>query len=255
MLRIGSRLLLALGSLVLGIASPALGAPINPVAYGSLTGTGLIDFDDVPAAPLPGVSIEGVLDLDGASFAERFAGQTLGVGGFGPFSDTVSGSPTDPLTLVAGAPGENLVAADLGGIIGIAGLGPVGFPDADANGEGAVAILFDEDTAEVGIEILGVDAASVGAIFQFFRRDGTLIDTVTVPLPVASLFVGFERELGTVDIAGVVITNDDLGGIGYDNLVFQQAVPEPSTGLLVAGTLLLLTTFPRVGRAPGAESS
>lgn len=227
----GLALTLGLGWMLVGLSASA--APINSASYGSLTGTGLVDFNGLPAAPLPGTAVDGILDLDGASFAERFAGQTLGSSGD---FDTLSGTPTDPLALVSGAVGENLVAANLGGIIGIAGLGPLGFPDAAANGEGSIAILFDDDTAEFGLEILGVDASTGGATFDFYQRDGTLIDSVTIALASDGLF-GFTRDGGLVDIAGVIITNDDLGGIGVDNVVFQLPIPEPSTALLLLSGL------------------
>ncbi len=232
------RLVLRLAFVLAALASPPAGAaPIDLASYGSLTGTGLVDFNDVPAAPFPGISTEGVLDLDGASFAERFDGQTLGSAGD---FDTLSGTPNDPLLLLAGAPGENLAAGNLGGIIGIAGLGPLGHPDPAANGEGTIAILFDDDTAEFGVEILGVDPSTGGATFDFYRRNGTLIDSVTVLLPSDGLF-GFVREAGVVDIAGIVISNDDVGGIAIDNVVFQEPIPEPSTALLLGAGLMALT--------------
>lgn len=227
-----------LASGMVGISASA--APINATSYGSLTSTGLIDFEDLVAAPFPGTAIEGVLDLDGASFAERFDGQTTGVAGN---FDTLTGSPTNPLTLVAGATGQNLVAANAGGI-GIAGLGPLGFPDLDANGEGALSILFDDDTSEFGLEIRGVDAGTGDLNLDFYRRDGTLIESVSFAL-VADGFFGFVRELGIIDIAGVAITNDDVGGVGVDNIVFQP-VPEPSTALsVVLGLAILARRQPR----------
>ncbi|MEM9353838.1 MAG: PEP-CTERM sorting domain-containing protein [Planctomycetota bacterium] len=224
------RLLFLAWSLVAAWAPSGHALPVNLTPYGSLTATGLVDFNSLPSAPFPGVSTEGVVDLDGASFAEHFAGQAIGVSGD---FDTVSGSPNDPLALVPGAVGENITVGNVGGIVAIAGLGPNAWPLASANGEGSLAILFDDDTAEFGLEILGVDPSTGGATFDFYRRNGTLIDSVTVPLP-SNGFFGFVRELDTVDIAGVVITNDDVGGIAIDNVVFQLPIPEPGTWTLAA---------------------
>ena len=41
----------------------------------TLTCTGVIAFDDVAGGPLPGTNYDGVLQSDGAGFAERFSGQ------------------------------------------------------------------------------------------------------------------------------------------------------------------------------------
>ncbi len=221
-------LVLLLG--ILGLSASA--APINPTAYGSLTSAALIDFESLAPGPFPGVSIDGVLVQTGASFAERFAGQTLGTSGT---FDTLSGTPTGPLSLVAGAPGQNLVAADAGGI-GIAGLGPLGYPDLSANGEGSIAMLFDVDTSEVGFEVRGVDAGTM--TLGFYRRDGSLIDTLNFAL--FNGFFGFTRDGGLADIAGVTITNDDVEGVGLDNFVFQP-IPEPGSGVMVVLGLLALS--------------
>lgn len=232
-MRSNARLFSPVSVIVAASTHVALATPIDPTPYGSLTGAGLVDFNSVPSAPFPGVSTEGVLDLDGASFAERFAGQSLGVAGD---FDTVSGTPNDPLSLVQGVIGQNITVGNVAGVVAIAGLGPNAWPLASANGEGSLAILFDNDTAEFGLEILGVDASTGDATFDFYRRNGTLIESVTAPLP-ANGFFGFVREFGTVDIAGVVMTNDDIGGIAIDNVVFQLPIPEPGTAalLLLAG--------------------
>jgi len=203
--------------------------PIDLTPYASLSVTGLEDFESLAAPPYPGAPFDGVVDLDGSAYAERFAGQTLGASGL---FDTLSGLPSGPLSLVAGAASQNLVAATLGSV-GVSGLGAAGFPAEDANGEGAFSILLDVDSAEFGIEILGANAGT--ATFDFYRRDGSLIESVTLTGLSDGLY-GFAREGGEIDIAGVSITNDDPAGIGFDNVRF--AVPEPgSAGLLALGLL------------------
>lgn len=233
-----ARKLLAVALITL--AGSAVAAPINTVLYSSLTVGGLEDFETLAAGPLPGTNYDAIVDLDGTAYAERFAGQTLGTSGD---FDTLSGTPTGSLSLVAGAANQNLVAADLGGV-GITGLGPLGYPLDGANGEGAFSILLDVDSAEFGIEIRGGNGGS--ATLRFFRRDGTLIDTVTLPGLTDGLY-GFAREAAVADIAGISITNDDPNGVGYDNVRFHQTqVPEPARGTLAA--LALAAVWARAGR-------
>ncbi len=73
-----------------------------------LSVAGLEDFESLAAGPFPGSNFDSVVDLSGSSYAERFAGQTLGTSGD---FDTLSGAPTGPLSLVAGAANQNLVVA------------------------------------------------------------------------------------------------------------------------------------------------
>ncbi|WP_101759027.1 hypothetical protein [Oceanicoccus sp. KOV_DT_Chl] len=122
-------------------------APINLVDYFSLSGTGLIDFQDIPT-PGGSVNFDSPLAVSGASFSERFTGQALSYSGA---SDVLSGSPLEPLSLQSGAIGENIRVAEEGSNKGIDGhsIGSFG-------GEGALALLFDQDQLEFGLAILGV---------------------------------------------------------------------------------------------------
>ena len=143
--------ILLAGCLNAGFAS----AYIIDAEYGDLSGNGGIDFDSL-ATGGAATNYNGIIDLDGASFAEHFFGQSLSVSGT---SDVLSGTPTGAPTLVIGAPGENLVVLDdptFGSVL--SGLGPEGFAAGyDAYGEGAIAILFDNEQAEFGFGYVGGD--------------------------------------------------------------------------------------------------
>ncbi|MBC7928046.1 MAG: PEP-CTERM sorting domain-containing protein [Bryobacteraceae bacterium] len=207
------------------VAVSSLAAPINLVPYANLTGTQLITFEDVAGGGAPGTSYNGIFQSGRTAFAERFLGQMLGVNGL---TDVLSGAPTGSLSLQAGAPGQNLNVFDDGtGLNVLNGLGPAGFPNFDALGEGAIALLFDFDQSEFGFRVVGGDGGS--AFLSFFRRNGTLIESITVS-NLSDTFYGFSRDGGLNDIAGISLYSDDDGGIAFDDLRHNVAgVPEPGT--------------------------
>ncbi|WP_287461418.1 PEP-CTERM sorting domain-containing protein [Accumulibacter sp.] len=235
-MKIKMRFVAALGAAA--TCAIAQAAPINQVAYASLTGTQVVTFDDVAGGAAPGTNYNGVFVSSGASFAERFAGQTnTPSGGF----DVLSGTPTASLSLAVGAPNQNLNVFINSGSQVLTGLGPSGFPDFNAIGEGSFAVLFSTDQSEFGFQLVGGNGGS--ATIDFFRRDGSLIDRIVVG-GLADAFYGFSREGGTFDIAGISIFNDDAAGIGFDNLKHDVksdgTVPEPGTVLLVGAALASL---------------
>lgn len=200
-------------------ATAAEAAPINEVDYFSLTVGQTIDFDSIAGGPAPGTNYDNLLNFGGILIGERFAGQTLSFIGN---SDSLSGSPTGPLTVIAGAPNQNLAIAEspIDGAFtnALTGIGPLGFPDFNGIGEGSVAILFDNDQSQFGFQSVGGNLGT--ANFDFFARDGSLIQTLT-PTNLTSNSFGFEREGGLNDIAGISIWNTDFGGIGFDNIIFD----------------------------------
>jgi len=194
-------------------------APINEVDYFSLTVGQTIDFESITGGAAPGTNYDELLNFGGVQIGERFAGQTLSFSGN---SDVLSGNPTGPLSVVAGEPNQNVAVttspADGAFTNVLAGLGPLGFPLFNAVGEGSVAILFDNDQSQFGFQSVGGNLGT--ANFDFFRRDGSLIETLT-PTNLTSDFFGFEREGNLNDIAGISIWNTDPAGIGFDNLIFD----------------------------------
>jgi hypothetical protein len=205
------------------IPLPALacGEPVCRVDPESLDLALVITFDEVPSGWDPGYRIDKPLRLPGASFAERFAGQDLGTAGD---FDTVSGSAFAPLTLLPGAPGQTLSVVRLFGSNILNGYGPAGYPQVNAQGEGAIAVLFDTDQPAFSFDVLGGEDGTMRV--QFLRRDGSEIHAIEITgLGRASL--GFLREGAEPDIAGFVLTNTDPQGIAVDNLRFG---PPPQLG-------------------------
>lgn len=228
-------------AIALVLSAGADAAVINQVSYASLTGTQLITFDNVAGGNPPGANYDGILVSGGASFAERFAGQVnTPVGGF----DVLSGKPTGPLSLTVGAPGQNLNVLTNAGSKVLDGLGPAGFPSRDAIGSGAFAVLFPNDTAQFGFQLIGSNNGT--ATLDFFMRDGALIDSIVLA-SLADTSYGFRRERGIQDIAGISIFNSDDGGIAFDNLQYDaRPLPVPGTLALLGLGLACLAARQRI---------
>ena len=217
----------------------AQAAPVNSVSYGSLTGTEIVDFDDLPSASASGTNYDSTFISRGVGFGERFSGQSLGSSGN---FDTLGSSASGALAVVAGTPNHNLDILFYAGSNVLTGLGPLGYPNFDAVGEGSFAALFSTDQSQFGFQLVGGNGGN--AFISFFHRDGSLIDTLTVG-SLADAFYGFSRDGGLKDIAGISIYNEDAGGIGFDNLKHDvesnvPGIPEPETyALMLAGLGLL----------------
>jgi hypothetical protein len=223
-------------------------AQITQVDPATLSGTQSVNFTGVAGGPSPGTNYDGLLVIDGVAFGERFAGQS--VSPLGVF-DELSGSPTGPLDLLAGSAGRNLAVftTPAGAVLG--GIGTLGFPAADALGEGAVSILFPTLQSEFGFRLAGGNGGS--AFLSFYRADGSLIGSSTLSnLPVGVSNYGFVRTGGIADIAGISLWNNDVTGFGIGSIRFNVAtgVPEPSTWAMMLLGFLSVGIALRRGRSP-----
>ena len=233
----------SLAAILLG-AGLAQAVPINQVAPATLTLTEVITFDDVPGGPSPGTNYDSILALNGASFAEHFAGQVVTHNS----GDVLSGLPEGPLTLQAGDPSQNLNVFLYNGTTNVLdGLGKTreDFPVERTIGEGAFAVLFQQNQTALSFDLVG---GNVGQAFvSFFGRDGSLIEAITLS-GLSDQSYGFVRDGGVWDIAGFSVYNNDPAGISIDNLRFDApatSVPEPSTLIIVGSGLLGMVVLRR----------
>jgi hypothetical protein len=198
------------------IAALACGAPVCLVDPATLTLPQIITFDDIQSGGGPGFKVDDILPLAGATFGERFAGQDVQDNNT---HDAIIGSALGPLTMMAGGKGQNLSVVHFGGTTVLNGYGAAGYPKREAQGEGAIAVLFDQDQSAFSFELRGGEAGV--ALVQFHRRDGTLIGSVAID-PTGEFAVGFMRNRGLDDIAGFVVTNTDPQGLAIDTLRFGK---------------------------------
>lgn len=240
----------------------ATAAPINQVGSSQLAGSEVVTFDEVDTKldtvnfSSTGTSYDGILISGGVAFGELFVGQVLTTSGE---FDVPSGSPTGPLKLQAGAPGQNLYPVTVGVSSlqplqvdnALAGLGHQGASSNGGIGEGAISILFSSDQSRFGVQLLKLNGGK--AYFDFFRNDGSLIQSFTATAA-SGYDLGFFREAGIKDIRGVTIWNDDPNGIAINNVRHDvasnvAAVPEPgAVAMVLAGGLVMLALAGKGGR-------
>jgi hypothetical protein len=192
-------------------------------------------FSIVDSFGLPDGEIPGIYNTSDLMIAESFAGQMVS-GGPGASFESVSGSLTNPLTLLVPA-AQNGVYITSGRLAGLA----QGLNDIDI-GEGLMSLLFTLDQATVGISLVGGNGGS--CTLDFFARDGSLLDSVALT-NLANLDYTFSSA--GPQFAGITISNTDPGGIGIDNLRFDppsdSVVPLPSSLVLLASGSLGMLAF------------
>ena len=223
----------------------ATSAAITQVSYSSVQANATEGFSGFSGLASP--YVDSTLGVSGMTVGKRFAGQQNGVNPvlFNFFIadsnfETLIGSPTGPLALEVGTPGRNLyVGADSASSLPSQGrmlssVGP-GNPTYGGTGvaEGTLAFLFDVDQSALAFKILaqqvwGGNNGADRTIMTFYRRDGSLIDTITlVSTDTLVMPLGFSRDGGIADIAGMTISTTDINGIAVDDFRYTSNVPTP----------------------------
>lgn len=221
-----------------GVALPFAARPVAaepdirrvPYAQVQLDLDAVITFETLPRRAEPGINLNAPMREGRAWFGEHLRGQTVAPSDTS--HDRLATGPALPLTVTPGLPGANLsVAYHRGfGSNALFPVGPVGFPARSARGEGAVAILFDQDQRAIGLRIHSDYAAPLGqarpqgsVTLSFYTRQGQLIARHVETLKRAINDLGFERSSDLPDIAALTVTNDDPGGIALDDILYQTA--------------------------------
>ncbi|PCH73733.1 MAG: hypothetical protein COC12_04665 [Rhodobacteraceae bacterium] len=213
---------------MLTLSASIVSAQVQSESYTTLARDldGRISFETLPQHPEPGFNLDAPMRFHGAWLGERLAGQVTS----GAPWDVIDGKPRVPLAVVPGKPGQNQSVALHRGFASNAlfPIGPGGFPAVGARGEGAVTILFDRDQAAFGLRIQADYADPLGnrpppgkVQMAFYTRKGMLIAWTERQLGYGITEIGWRRAGNIPDIAAVVITNTDPGGVAIDDIVFQ----------------------------------
>lgn len=225
-----------IGSIVVVACASTSLADIIQVDYATLPNEGMLDLSGLDdGTSKNGTNFDTLISRSGVRVGERFDGQDLTYDG--DFDVLDCASVTDPLTPLAGAANQNLYVKNLNMtylLIGGLGRAQGGYPDPRAAGEGSIVFAFDWDQPHFGLQIFGANDGP--AVFCFFRRNGQLIQTITIN-QIQSGTIGFRQEDGDPEIAGVSIHNTDSGGISYGNIIYSH-VPVP-TSAAVFGVALV----------------
>lgn len=211
---------------VLMLQSGIAGALVIQVSPSILNTNQLIDFEDLPTnTSFNNVFRRGPLGL-GMAFGERFDGQSLSnVANY----DVLTGGPTasQSLTLLPGALDQNLQTTTVPfADTVLSGLGPLGFPDPAANGEGALSALFDTRVNEFGFELTGINpivAPTEALTIQFFNRFGGGLGTLVLN-NLSNGPLAFRDQFGNKTIAGFSIFNGDISLLNSNPPAFENSL-------------------------------
>jgi hypothetical protein len=204
-----SKLLLSLAALAASL--PVTAATVNVNLSGATTGT--------------------TITAPGASFAQRFAGQT--VSGTG-----ITGTPSSPLALQAA------------GTIEVAAWDPGVSPASNSllsqpSNQGPLSMLLDSNADSITFTSGSADGGDAISL-RFFDANGTLVDSLSPVLTAGYAVYNFSS---LPVFRGLTIFNDnDDSGLRFQNISYNSvagtATPEPAY-LPVAGLLLIGLRFLR----------
>lgn len=231
-----------------------------------------LDISPVPyvlAQPPNWTDFPNPITLAGASISGIFAGQTSAYNYQAAgswtypavqqdmyFEEILSLPTPGPLTLVGQGANQNIGGQDIFPVYPGTLFGQV--PQTPGMGTGAFSILFDSNVTQFGLDIVGANypanqpgppPGDPGEVkVQFFRDDGSLLDTLTFTAFNGSVWFLAGPAEGT--FRGVTITNDDYNGLGYT--AFRVPVPAP-IALLVLGFGVMAWVSRTAGpcRSPG----
>ena len=230
------------GLLAVGLT---LNAQASIISDNTISGSIVNTFDDIEL----GVQ-DSLLTQTGATYGERFSGQTLSSQSISIYGDhdTLSGTPSAPLSLLAGSAGQNLFVGNTSVGHNLMGCGPDGCENYSGQGEGAVSLLLDQVTDVFGVVIGGTNGGTTD--IDFFSTTGSLLDSFTVDHPsIFPTFYGFKVTSGDL-IGGVSLTNLDPGGLYFNEITFNQAtVPVPAAIWLFGSGLIGLVGLARRKKA------
>jgi hypothetical protein len=199
--------------------------PICAVAPDQVSLAQLEDFESLAGGFGPGRLYRQVIDAGTVAFGEHLEGQARGADG--PY-DRITGAATAPLRLGDVPRGALLSITRIGQSSVLNGLGPEGYPRRAAEGEGAIAILFDTDQAALSLDIVGGEGG--GARVQFLARDGAVLDQHDL-VSLGEETRAFHTAGMVPLIAALVLTNNDPEGIAIDNLRYGLVMQMGAIGL------------------------
>lgn len=176
--------------------------------------------------------LPGIGDIT-VSFGGHFAGQTIS----GGFPNTITGTPTGPLSLVTDDGYDVFITDD--GAPGATSPILSGSPTFN----GPISILFSTPVAAVGLKGGFFDAIG-GTTIEAFNGSGVSLGSITNSTLGFEFYGLFDNTGNNISGLSFYITGDEPAGFEIDDLTFGSAsvvlVPEPETyAMLLTGLGLL----------------
>lgn len=196
----------------------------------------VVDFEQVNFSGRR-LLIDELYQVEGAVFGERFDGQILlrGLPGTHLWDfDVLAGRPSSMLSILAGAPGQNLSLTRLVQQpikTGMYGESWIGFPSGASSGEGAISILFDAEQIGFGFRVHashGENKYELGLIkiSCFDEKSNKLGEKIFGNLEWDTLHSIAVIEVNQKNIIkGCSIENTDPKGVLYDDFIFTAPSP------------------------------